>query len=486
MTSLFASPYPPYDPTDKSGFSYVTVAKRWPIIITGVIDQLYRDCHTFSLESQKDRADQITFDGKIEEGKVIIEKLGKLKYQMGRDHPLEPIPDDGEPGVEVYNRELDRLAGLNKNTWFTAPWLYAECYLYRLIRAHCSITTYWNTFDPFLSQKLSTFSQSGTSIRQIAASMYELESEKGALDKEKLGILFREMLQMCLWGNATDLSLLTHMSATDIEHLQVVGKDAQVARQQFILKDDQEQLWRYLSFLEAGRVDFVLDNSGFELFTDLVFADFLVTYTPYVATVYFHPKLIPWFVSDVTPPDFQHVFTSLLDPSFFPTPVGDTSTPPLEHITRMVTRWEQYVEQGIFNLSVPSDTPLGSHAPAAEFWTSPWPYWSMEFHAPELFESLKKSDLVIFKGDLNYRKLVGDVRWPTWTPFEAAIGPLAGSFPLLSLRTNKADVVVGVDKEVAEKLDSSSEEWRVNGRYALISFLPRSKPVGLGRPHLGE
>ncbi|KAG5338110.1 hypothetical protein C0989_008243 [Termitomyces sp. Mn162] len=276
------------------------------------------------------------------------------------------------------------------------------------------------------------------------------------------------------------------MSATDIEHLQVVGKDAQVARQQFILKDDQEQLWRYLSFLEAGRVDFVLDNSGFELFTDLVFADFLVTYTPYVATVYFHPKLIPWFVSDVTPPDFQHVFTSLLDPSFFPTPVGDTSTPPLEHITRMVTRWEQYVEQGIFNLSVPSDTPLGSHAPAAEFWTSPWPYWSMEFHAPELFESLKKSDLVIFKGDLNYRKLVGDVRWPTWTPFEAAIGPLAGSFPLLSLRTNKADVVVGVDKEVAEKLDSSSEEWRVNGRYALISFLPRSKPVGLGRPHLGE
>ncbi|KAG5338109.1 hypothetical protein C0989_008242 [Termitomyces sp. Mn162] len=103
MTSLFASPYPPYDPTDKSG-----------------------DCHTFSLESQKDRADQITFDGKIEEGKVIIEKLGKLKYQMGRDHPLEPIPDDGEPGVEVYNRELDRLAGLNKNTWFTAPWLYAE------------------------------------------------------------------------------------------------------------------------------------------------------------------------------------------------------------------------------------------------------------------------------------------------------------------------------------------------------------------------
>jgi hypothetical protein len=43
-------------------------------------------------------------------------------------------------------------------------------------------------------------------------------------------------------------------------------------------------------------------------------------------------------------------------------------------------------------------------------------------------------------------------------------GPLAGSFPLLSLRTNKADVVVGVNKELAEQLDNSGEKWRVDGR----------------------
>lgn len=43
-------------------------------------------------------------------------------------------------------------------------------------------------------------------------------------------------------------------------------------------------------------------------------------------------------------------------------------------------------------------------------------------------------------------------------------GPLAGSFPLLSLRTNKADVVVGVDKGIVEKLDESGEKWRVDGR----------------------
>lgn len=59
---------------------------------------------------------------------------------------------------------------------------------------------------------------------------------------------------------------------------------------------------------------------------------------------------------------------------------------------------------------------------------------------------------------------------------------------MLSLRTNKADVVVGIKKELAEQLDNSGEKWRVDGRqvlhdlimeslltwvfrYALISFL---------------
>ena len=37
------------------------------------------------------------------------------------------IPDDGEASVAVYNTELQGLADDNRNTWFTAPWLFAEC-----------------------------------------------------------------------------------------------------------------------------------------------------------------------------------------------------------------------------------------------------------------------------------------------------------------------------------------------------------------------
>ena len=41
-------------------------------------------------------------------------------------------------------------------------------------------------------------------------------------------------------------------------------------------------------------------QSGFELFSDLVLADWLVTLSPFCSEVVFHPKLRPWFVSDVS------------------------------------------------------------------------------------------------------------------------------------------------------------------------------------------
>jgi damage-control phosphatase, subfamily III len=121
-----------------------------------------------------------------------------------------------------------------------------------------------------------------------------------------------------------DLSLLPNLTASDLAHLQSVGREAQEARQKFILRDDQEAVWQHVMSMKDGRVDFVLDNgkprlplspkntshtsvfkpvlrcihrvtkesrrttlTRLQLFTDLVFADFLVTYTPYVSRVVF-------------------------------------------------------------------------------------------------------------------------------------------------------------------------------------------------------
>ena len=83
-------------------------------------------------------------ESKRNEGKGIVEGLAKLKYELQHDRQLRytgglkvtvpwtncnsPMVDDGKPDVQAYNNELEAL---NNPTWFSVPWLYAECYLYR-------------------------------------------------------------------------------------------------------------------------------------------------------------------------------------------------------------------------------------------------------------------------------------------------------------------------------------------------------------------
>lgn len=157
-----------------------------------------------------------------------------------------------------------------------------------------AVTKYWNLFDPFGSQKLSTWRSSAAGAAALAKSLQKLVQEGPVDDEKKLKLDLLGMLEVDLWGNATDLSLLTSLTHEEIQQLQSVARG-----QHFVLKNDFERTWEHFKAMKDARVDIVLDNSGFELYTDLVLADWLVTLSPYVSEVVFHPKLVPWFVSDV-------------------------------------------------------------------------------------------------------------------------------------------------------------------------------------------
>jgi len=138
-------------------------------------------------------------------------------------------------------------------------------------------------------------------------------------------------------------------------------------------------------------------------------------------------------------------------------------------VQHMARRWNTHLETGRFKLSIPLESKLGEKG-EADYWTLPTGFANMHLHDPELLKKLAQASLVIFKGDLNYRKLVGDLKWDPTTPFKEALGPLAGKINLISFRTNKADVCVGLEAEVLKEVESKDKDWRINGKWAVLQF----------------
>lgn len=312
---------------------------------------------------------------------------------------------------------------------------------------------HWKTYDPFSRQKISTFRSSRPAVLELAAKYQELVTQlqqRGAepskissekendLEAEKL--LFIEMCEICLWGNATDLSLLTSLTYEDIQKLQ--GSEARKLSEKNILVNDLPAAFDVLKKArgessssgkkeEAAirRVDIVLDNAGFELFVDLVLAGYLLS-AGLANQVVLHPKSIPWFVSDVLPADFAALLNALADPQRFYSAVADDDqdvrrpniTPLSEnevsHLTCLFQNLSTFHQEGQLILR------------PNLFWTSEASYWNLPDLAPKLYDELRESELVIFKGDLNYRKLTRDVSYSSYF-FPISFRPFPSPLPFL-------------------------------------------------------
>lgn len=444
---------PPAYNDDPNSFAYATVRERWPSILERAIEDIdaYTSDHPTTFEC----------------GESVKHKIAALLQDFRSDaivHSFTANELKLKPELNEYNSHLAEFNLKKEVTWRTGPWLFLECYLYQLLSLWFSQTEKLANFDVFESLKNLSFEKSSSGVAELCKRYEALSKDlvRHADDLEAKKILFKEFIDISLWGNATDLSLLSgNVTLEDIKGLQ--GAEVRKKNEEKIVVNDTDQVWEHYSASPKKRVDIVLDNSGFELFADLCLSLFLLD-SNLTQKVVVHCKKIPWFVSDTMPKDFYEILKQLEDPSFFQEIHQNQSE--ADSVAFLASKLETYIN----NDQLVAQT--------HDFWTSPSNFWEIA-KEKDLFSELQKSNLIIFKGDLNYRKLTGDLDWAKTTAFTTAIQSLANSgLPVLSLRTCKADVVVGLPEGLNEKLieeykaagNEKGQFWTASGKWAVISF----------------
>jgi uncharacterized protein with ATP-grasp and redox domains len=379
----------------------------------------------------------------------VVVRLADIGQQMLRDNDfsaevtaeietlLEQIPagqirprfDKDAPDTEAWAGYVAPYIGQD---WLQVPWFFVETYFYRSI---LEATGYFapgpeQGVDPFRFQKQQGLEVARSDIRVLVEQAKPL-LDGSIPDHEGLATL----LAVDLWGNQADLSLWPVGGDEKPDHTD------SVQRQAHTLVDDSPAIVEYLLNRPrpAGRIDMILDNAGFELVADLFLAGYLLE-RGICQSVYLQAKPHPTFVSDAMISDVRQTVNSLA--------VDDH--PDVVAVAHLL--W-QMLEEG--RLRLVEDY----------FWTSALEMWLMP---DSLRAELSKSEMIISKGDANYRRLLGDRHWPPTTSFAdvVAYAPAA----LVALRTQKSEVAIGLEPGQAETIAEQDPEWLVNGRWGVIQF----------------
>ena len=101
------------------------------------------------------------------------------------------------------------------------------------------------------------------------------------------------------------------------------------------------------------------------------------------------------------------------------------------------------------------------------FWTSPLPLWEMP---DDLRDFIAAADVVLAKGDANYRRALGDAHWPLTTPLADVVSYFPT--PIVFLRTCKAEVIAGLSSAQVHELHQRDPAWLTNGAWGVIQFVP--------------
>lgn len=360
---------------------------------------------------------------------------------------VDEIPDGrvrpaaGVPIRYGWDEYVQPYLGQN---WLQIPWFFAEEYFYLRMLEACN---YFNgaltpAHDPYTLQKRLSLETSRDPIHHIAKQTgHALE-----LPQDEWRNSLKRLLLADLWGNQNDLSMWPVEQDEDGNTISGGSADPSSGTEsadlsaalQHVLADDTTDLLSLFEGVEPklSRVDIILDNAGYELVADLALADFLLG-SGRADRIILHAKCYPVFVSDALVQDILATLDWLC---------LSAKQPERE----MGTRLRLHLSSGRLQLSQHS------------FWTSPLAAWQM----PEgLAHDLDNSNLLIWKGDANYRRLLGDRHWPIDTPFASVVSYFKAA--TLAMRTCKSEIAVGISPG---SVPTSDETWMYNGKWGLIQF----------------
>lgn len=397
--------------SEEGTFAHLTLTQRLPTILRRVIEEN-------------------DFPPSIHQNLETL--LQELPYGIVR-----LLKNDQGQDLAAWTEYIAPLAGMR---WIDVPCFFAEVYFYRRIleATRYFIPGEWHRVDPFAPQKRSSLEKVMPSIRamstQINAFVNSLEDEQSvSVSKDRTQLI--TLLYLALWGNRIDLSLFPS-DANESERSQITTYREQAN----ILVDDTSIIADQAAHFNQVRMDVIADNAGFELFCDLCLADFLLNHQ-LANPLYLHLKAQPLFVSDAMIQDVHQTLEVL-------------ATDSDKEVQIFAQRLHNYITQGRLRLV--------EHP----FWTTPLDFWEMP---KDLYSELGQSQLIVVKGDANYRRLLGDRQWPFTTPFADIVSYFPA--PLVALRTLKAELAAGLQAEQVETLSREHPDWLTNGQWGVVQFV---------------
>lgn len=358
--------------------------------------------------------------------------LTQLSAGIAGNHPIPPPPI---PSWD-YERWQSEYAPYATDTWHDTEWFFAETYAFRLILA---ASRYFETgIDPYGPMKTAEI-DSGAAFLPVqrffapggpAAPVLDHGAVSAATDvpADARETLLEEALHLSMWGNKADISFAAGGAL-----------DHSAGERELLLRDDSVAAAEILVDT-TGPVHIIMDNSGAELAGDLVAALTIIRLT--TRPVVLHPKLYPTYVSDTTVQDI-HIYLARAAQS------EDTT------VRRLAAAVHVEFDRGVLSLA-PDDYWCGTRFLTAM--------------PTRIRGALAGAELLIVKGDFNYRRVFRDTIWPADTDPRAAAGA-AFPYPILLLRTMKSDCLVGVAERVTSPLDQTEPGWRTAGRRGVIQLL---------------